>query len=139
MRRFRTRGSSSHHSSPVVLICLLLLPGYTCCQVFFAIQLPDTFCLDSMVFLKQETSDKKEAIYACRPASLAAHASGGTSFSPSSRCRTRTPAHLPGRSRLVRARRGRTSSTNYSRSRLARLEAPFNIPQSQRGSHRAHS
>src|SRR5437588_7699462 len=38
MRRFRTRGSSSHHSSPVVLICLLLLPGYTCCQVFFAIQ-----------------------------------------------------------------------------------------------------
>jgi hypothetical protein len=38
MRRFRTRASSCHHSSPVVLICLLLLPGYTCCQVFFAIE-----------------------------------------------------------------------------------------------------
>src|SRR5881227_3080682 len=38
MRRFQTRGSSSHDLSPAVLICLLLLSGYTCCQVFFAIQ-----------------------------------------------------------------------------------------------------
>jgi len=38
MRRFQARGSSSHHPSPVGLICLLLLSGYTPCQVFFAIQ-----------------------------------------------------------------------------------------------------
>src|SRR5437588_7346454 len=38
MRRFQTRGSSSHRSSPVVLLCLLLLSDYTCCQVLFAIQ-----------------------------------------------------------------------------------------------------
>src|SRR6266566_7934863 len=38
MRRFQARGSSSHGPSPVELTCLLLLSGYTCCQVFFAIQ-----------------------------------------------------------------------------------------------------
>ena len=38
MRRFQARGSSSHAPSPVVLVSLLLLSGYTCCQVFFAIQ-----------------------------------------------------------------------------------------------------
>src|SRR5438105_11321394 len=38
MRRFQARGSSSHHLSPVGLLCLLLLSGYTPCQVFFAIQ-----------------------------------------------------------------------------------------------------
>jgi hypothetical protein len=38
MRRLGTRRSSSHRSSPVVLVCLLLLSGYTSCQVFFAIQ-----------------------------------------------------------------------------------------------------
>src|SRR6266700_5025195 len=37
MRRFQARGSSSHDLSPVVLLCLLLLSDYTCCQVFFAI------------------------------------------------------------------------------------------------------
>src|SRR5947209_6150817 len=39
MRRFQTPGSSSHGPSPVELTCLLLLSDYTCCQVFFAIQL----------------------------------------------------------------------------------------------------
>src|SRR5258708_36571184 len=38
MRRFQARGSSSHSPSPVVLTYLLLLSGYTACQVFFAIQ-----------------------------------------------------------------------------------------------------
>ena len=40
MRRFQARGSSSHTLSPVVLISLLLVSGYTPCQVFFAIQHP---------------------------------------------------------------------------------------------------
>ena len=40
MRRFQARGSSSHTLSPVVLISLLLVSGYTPCQVFFAIQPP---------------------------------------------------------------------------------------------------
>src|SRR5207247_6047258 len=40
MRRFQARGSSSHTLSPIVLISLLLLSGYTPCQVFFAIQHP---------------------------------------------------------------------------------------------------
>src|SRR6266571_7412488 len=38
MRRLRTRSSSRHGLSPLVLVCLLLLSGYTLCQVFFAIQ-----------------------------------------------------------------------------------------------------
>src|SRR6266699_3081195 len=38
MRRFQARGSSSHIPSPAVLVYLLLLSGYTCCQVYFAIQ-----------------------------------------------------------------------------------------------------
>src|SRR5438046_1759829 len=38
MRRFQARGSSSHTPSPVGLLSLLLLSGYTPCQVFFAIQ-----------------------------------------------------------------------------------------------------
>src|SRR6266700_8340839 len=40
MRRFQARGSSSHIPSPAVLVYLLLLSGYTCCQVYFAIQPP---------------------------------------------------------------------------------------------------
>ncbi len=36
--RFQARGSSSQTPSPVVLTYLLLLSGYTACQVFFAIQ-----------------------------------------------------------------------------------------------------
>jgi len=38
LRRFRARSSSSHALSPVGVVCLLLLPGYTCRQPRFAIQ-----------------------------------------------------------------------------------------------------
>src|SRR6266567_7841400 len=38
MRRFGACASSSHRSSPMVLMCLPFLLGYTCCQPEFAIQ-----------------------------------------------------------------------------------------------------
>jgi len=38
LRRFGARSSSSHALSPVGIVCLLLLPGYTCRQSQFAIQ-----------------------------------------------------------------------------------------------------
>src|SRR5712664_4576395 len=43
LRRFGARSSSSHALSPVGIVCLLLLPGYTCRQSQFAIQL--FFCV----------------------------------------------------------------------------------------------